>query len=85
MQLLSSAATAKREAEAKIITAQADVEAAKLMRESSDILDSPAAMQIRQLEVMERLASSQNTKIVFLSPNSDFVDNSKKTILNNDI
>ena len=63
---LSSAITAEREAKAKIITAKADVEAAQLMRDAADILSTDAAMQIRALEVIDKLAHSANTKIVFL-------------------
>ena len=63
---LSSAVTAEREAKAKIITAKADVEAAKLMRDAADILSTPAAMQIRSLEVIDRLGHSSNAKIIFL-------------------
>jgi regulator of protease activity HflC (stomatin/prohibitin superfamily) len=63
---LSSAATAKRIAEGKIINAQADVDSAKLMREASDILNTPAAMQIRYLDAMTGLAGAPNTKVVFM-------------------
>jgi erythrocyte band 7 integral membrane protein len=63
---LSSSATAKRTAEGKIIEAQANVDSAKLMREASDVLNTPAAMQIRYLDAITGLAQAQNTKIVFL-------------------
>jgi len=63
---LSSAATAKRIAEGKIIEAQANVDSAKLMREASDVLNTAAAMQIRYLDAITGLAQAQNTKIVFL-------------------
>jgi erythrocyte band 7 integral membrane protein len=63
---LSSAATAKRIAEGKIINAQADVDSAKLMREASDVLNTPSAMQIRYLDAMTGLAGAQNTKVVFM-------------------
>mmetsp|Transcript_10539 Transcript_10539/g.14776 ORF Transcript_10539/g.14776 Transcript_10539/m.14776 type:complete len:274 (+) Transcript_10539:78-899(+) len=63
---LSAAATAKRIAEGKIINAQADVNSAKLMREASDILNTPAAMQIRYLESLTTLAKAPNTKIIFM-------------------
>jgi len=66
---LSSAATAKRVAEGKIIEAQANVDSAKLMREASDALNTPAAMQIRYLDAIGGLASAPNTKIVFLPGN----------------
>jgi len=63
---LSSAATAKRIAEAKIINAQADVESAKLMREASDVLNTPAAMQIRYLDAVTGLARAINTKVIVM-------------------
>jgi len=48
---LSMAAQSKRTGEAKVIQARAEVESARLMRTAADILSSPAAMQIRYLEV----------------------------------
>lgn len=46
---LQSAAIQKRVSEATIISAQADVESAKMMKETSEILNSSSAMQIRYL------------------------------------
>lgn len=46
---LSAAAKQKRLSEAAIISAKADVESAKMMKEAAEILDSKAAMQIRYL------------------------------------
>jgi regulator of protease activity HflC (stomatin/prohibitin superfamily) len=51
---LSSAAQQKRIGESKVIAARAEVDAARLMRQAADILASPAAMQIRQLEEIGR-------------------------------
>lgn len=65
-QSLASAATAEREGRAKIIMAKADVESAKLMRQASDILATPGAMQIRMLEAYNKLADLPNPKIVFM-------------------
>jgi len=62
---LSSAATAKRLAESKVISAKADVEAAKLMRTASDMLSTPSAMQIRYLESIGNVGKAGNPKIVF--------------------
>jgi len=67
---LSAAATAKRLAESKIIGAQADVQAAKLMRNASDILSTGAAMQIRYLDSLSLIAKAGNPKVVFFP--SDF-------------
>jgi regulator of protease activity HflC (stomatin/prohibitin superfamily) len=46
---LSMAAQSKRTGEAKVITARAEVESAKLMRQAADILSSAPAMQIRSV------------------------------------
>jgi len=65
-QNLASAATAKRVAEGKIISAQADVDSAKLMREAAEQLNTRAAMQIRYLDALTTLAKAQNTKVIFM-------------------
>lgn len=78
-QALSAAAQAKRHADAKMISAQADVESAKLMRQASDILDSEGAMQIRYLETIGALAKSSNAKIIFLP--SDYKQSGKPSNL----
>jgi hypothetical protein len=49
-----------------VISAKADVESAKLMREAADILDSKAAMQIRFLDVLQRIAVGPSPKLMFL-------------------
>jgi erythrocyte band 7 integral membrane protein len=63
---LSSAAQQKRLGESKVIAARAEVEAARLMRQAADILASPAAMQIRQLEALQAMAKSAQSKVVFV-------------------
>jgi erythrocyte band 7 integral membrane protein len=63
---LSSAAQQKRLGESKVIAARAEVDSAKLMRQAADILASPAAMQIRQLEALQQMAKSANSKVVFV-------------------
>ena len=63
---LSSAAQQKRIGESKVIAARAEVDAAKLMRQAADILASPAAMQIRQLEALQQMAKSASSKVVFV-------------------
>ncbi|CAE6458244.1 hypothetical protein ACGC1H_000370 [Rhizoctonia solani] len=66
---LSSAAQAKRVGESKVIAARAEVDAARLMRQAADILASPAAMQIRQLEALQAMAKSAQSKVVFVPMN----------------
>lgn len=59
---LSAAAQQRRLGEAKVLAASAEVDAARLMREAADILSSPAALQIRQLESLQvRRPSSLRT------------------------
>lgn len=67
------AATAKNQrlAQAKVISAQADTEAAKLMREAADFLDNKAAMQIRFLETLQMISKGPNQKILFLPLSPD--------------
>jgi len=65
-ETLSMAAQSKRTGEAKIITARAEVESAKLMRQAADILSSAPAMQIRYLEAMQHMAKSANSKVIFM-------------------
>jgi len=77
---LSSAATAKRQAESKIINAQADVQAAKLMRTASDILNTQAAMQIRYLDALTNISKVANPKVVFFP--SDFKQIGSKAMQN---
>jgi len=63
---LSSAATQKRIGESKVIAAQAEVDSAKLMREAAEILNTPAAMQIRYLETMQQMSKAPGSKVVFM-------------------
>ncbi|KAK9719343.1 hypothetical protein K7432_004878 [Basidiobolus ranarum] len=70
---LSSAATQKRIGEAKVIAAQAEVDSAKLMREAAEILNIPAAMQIRYLETLQAMSKHGSTKIIFM-PTSENPD-----------
>ncbi|RIA95440.1 hypothetical protein C1645_688993 [Glomus cerebriforme] len=63
---LSSAAQQKRIGESKVIAAQAEVDAAKLMRQAAELLNSPAAMQIRYLETMSSMSKASGTKVIFM-------------------
>lgn len=88
MTSLSSATTSEREGEAKIISARAEVESAKLMREASDLLNTKAAMQIRALETYRNMASSvsQGTKVIFVPIDLNGGSNvSKNPILTNEL
>ena len=67
---LSMAAQSKRIGESKVIVARAEVESAKLMRNAADILNHPAAMQLRYLETCSAMAKSANTKVIFMPGNN---------------
>ncbi|KAJ9052393.1 hypothetical protein DSO57_1034603 [Entomophthora muscae] len=71
---LSSAAQAKRIGESRVIAAQAEVDSAKLMREAADILNSPAAIQIRYLETMQQMARTSGSKVIFMPFNAGSID-----------
>ncbi|KAI9197362.1 uncharacterized protein BJ171DRAFT_585685 [Polychytrium aggregatum] len=66
LENLSAAAKQKRIGESKVIAAQAEVEAAKLMREASDILNTQSAMQIRYLETLVSMSKSSAQKVIFM-------------------
>lgn len=66
---LSSAATQRRIGESKVIAAKAEVDSARLMRQAADILASPAAMQIRQLESLQAMAKTSAAKVIFVPMN----------------
>ncbi|KAJ2630232.1 hypothetical protein H4R22_002807 [Coemansia sp. RSA 1290] len=73
---LSSAATQKRIGESKVIQAKAEVDAAIMMREAAEILNTPAAMQIRTLDSMVMMAKTANTKVMFVPVNQDYSNGS---------
>lgn len=64
---LSAQATAERSAAAKLIEAKADVQAAHLMRDAAEALNTPAALQIRELKTLKYIAGRPNTRTVFVS------------------
>jgi erythrocyte band 7 integral membrane protein len=56
---------------AKMITARADVESAKLMRDAAEFLNSSTAMQVRYLETIGLLGNAGGTKICFIQDEND--------------
>ncbi|KAI0233095.1 hypothetical protein L0F63_003818 [Massospora cicadina] len=71
---LASAAQAERIGKSRVIAAQAEVDSAKLMREAADILNSPAAIQIRYLETMQQMSRNSNLKVIFMPFNAGGID-----------
>lgn len=70
---LSKAAESRRIGEAKIINARAEVESARQMRKASDILSSPAALQIRYLDALQNMSKNAGTRVIFM-PSSDALE-----------
>ena len=68
-QMLASSAIADRECMAKLKHAEADVTAAKMLREAADTLSTPAAQQMRYLEALKEVAHSPNTKVLMFPTN----------------
>lgn len=63
---LSMTSKTERLSKAKIISASADVESAKLMHQAADILNSKAAMQIRYLDVLQMVSKGSGSKLLFM-------------------
>jgi erythrocyte band 7 integral membrane protein len=76
---MSATAIEKRISEAKLITAQADVEGARLMKEMSDLLNTEAALQIRYLETLDQISKSNNPKLVIFPTDYNQVGYDKNT------
>lgn len=70
-ETLSSAAKQKRIGESKVIQARAEVDSARLMRQAADVLNTPAAMQIRWLDTMAMMARTANSKVIFMPGTSE--------------
>jgi erythrocyte band 7 integral membrane protein len=64
---MQSAAIQKRISEATIIEAKANVETAKMMKETSEILNAQSAMQIRYLETIQNITNSCASKVLFMN------------------
>eukprot|EP01034_Spumella_vulgaris_P023106 gene23106-29299_t len=78
-EALTASAIAKRMAESKLINAQAEVNAAKLMRETADLLATDAAMSIRSQETLMSICRSGNAKVYFFG-DSNMINMSKDKI-----
>ncbi len=68
---LSITARTKRRVESKIISAEADVKAAKMMKEAAEILNTKAAVQIRYLNSISMVADEKGKKWMVVPLNFD--------------
>lgn len=71
---LSMTSKTERLSKAKIISAEADVQSAKLMHQAADILNSKAAMQIRYLEILQSISKGSGQKLLFMPLSSHEFD-----------
>ena len=74
---LSTAAKERRLAESKVISAKADVESAKMMREAAEALNTKSAMQIRYYETIQNIVATPNAKTIFLPLETRFNANAE--------
>ncbi|XP_067941176.1 band 7 protein AGAP004871-like [Watersipora subatra] len=66
---LAAEAEASREAKAKIIAAEGEQNAARALREASEVISSsPAALQLRYLQTLNAISTEKNSTIVFPLP-----------------
>lgn len=66
---MAAEAEAAREAKAKIIAAQGEMDASKALKEASDIIgQSPGALQLRYLQTLMAISAEKNSTIVFPLP-----------------
>lgn len=71
---MAAEAEAAREARAKVIAAEGEQKASRALREASEIIsDSPAALQLRYLQVLYRFINSSSFYI-----QTSFLPTSKK-------
>lgn len=70
---MAQEAEALREKRARIIKAEAEMEAARKLREAADeIMKTPAALELRRMQMLTEIGAEQNTMTVVMMP-SEFV------------
>ncbi|XP_018412950.1 PREDICTED: erythrocyte band 7 integral membrane protein-like [Nanorana parkeri] len=66
---MAAEAEAAREARAKVVAAEGEMNASRALKEAAVIMsDSPAALQLRYLQTLSHIAAEQNSTIVFPIP-----------------
>jgi regulator of protease activity HflC (stomatin/prohibitin superfamily) len=70
---MAQEAEALREKRARIIKAEAEMDAAIKLREAADeIMKTPAALELRRMQMLTEIGAEQNTMTVVMMP-SEFV------------
>ena len=71
---IAQEAEAVREKRARQIKAQAELEAASLLRQAAEtIMQSPAALELRRMQMITEVGAEQNTMTIIMMP-SEFVE-----------
>ena len=71
---LAQEAEALREKRARQIKAEAEVEAAKLLRQAAEtIMVNPAGLELRRMQMIQEVGAEKNTMTIIMMP-SEFVD-----------
>jgi len=66
---MAAEAEAQREARAKVIAAEGEMNASRALKEAADVIsESPQALQLRYLQTLTVIASEKNSTIVFPLP-----------------
>ena len=66
---MAAEAEASREAKAKVIAAEGEMNAARALKEASDVIsESPQALQLRYLQTLQTISAEKNSTIVFPLP-----------------
>jgi len=66
---MAAEAEASREARAKVIAAEGEMNASRALKEASDIIsESPQALQLRYLQTLQSIAAEKNSTIIFPLP-----------------
>jgi erythrocyte band 7 integral membrane protein len=66
---MAAEAEAARDAKAKIIAAEGEMNASKSLKEAADVISSaPAALQLRYLQTLTQISAEKNSTIIFPIP-----------------
>lgn len=72
---MAAEAEAAREARAKVIAAEGEMNASRALKEAADIIsESPSALQLRYLQTLTTISAEKNSTIIFPLP-VDFINN----------
>lgn len=73
-ELLSASVVAERRAKAKLISAQADIEAANMIRIAAENFESNNTIQYKTLDILSQLAQNPNKTIVMVPSTMSFAN-----------